>query len=391
MTDLILRGGRVIDPERNVDMVADLAFSGGKIEAIGQELPAKPDTVVRDVTGRIVTPGLIDLHAHVYWGGTSLGVDPAAVSAASGTTTLIDAGSAGPGTFHGFRRFIIEPSPVRVLAYLNVSYAGIFAFARTVMVGESQDLRLFDLDECVRIAEANRDLIVGIKVRVGRVASGGAGAAPFEMALEVAEAVGMPLMAHLDHPPPARHEVLSRMRAGDILTHCFRPFPGGPALPRGGVRPEVLDARARGVIFDVGHGGGSFGFASARAMLDAGFLPDTISSDVHILSIVGLAPHVLDTMSKFVCLGMDLPDVVRCATSAPAKAIGRPELGSLAPGAPGDATVIEIEEGDFVYRDVIGERLDGRQRLACRGMVVGGAWRDQAPYPDLSGPPESWF
>ncbi|MFN4088322.1 MAG: amidohydrolase/deacetylase family metallohydrolase [Alphaproteobacteria bacterium] len=391
MTELILRGGRVVDPGRGVDMVADIAFAGGRVEAIGPGLPAGQETVIRDVAGHIVTPGLIDLHAHVYWGGTSLGVDPGAVAAASGTTTLVDAGSAGPGTFHGFRRFIVEPAPVRVLAYLNASYAGIFAFGRTVMVGESQDLRMFDLDECVRVAEANRDILVGIKIRVGRTASGGAGAAPFEMALEVAEAVDMPLMAHLDHPPPSRHEVLPRMRSGDVLTHCFRPFPGGPALPRGGVRPEVLEARARGVLFDVGHGGGSFGFASARAMLDAGFLPDTISSDVHVLSIVGLAPHVLDTMSKFVCLGMEIVDVVRCATVAPARAIRRPELGVLAPGGPGDATVIEVEKGDFVYRDVVGERLDGRWRLACRGMVVGGAWRDPVPLPDLSGPPETWF
>src|SRR3546814_122082 len=172
MTDLILRGGRVIDPGRGVDMVADVSFAGGKVEAIGPGLSVKPSTVVRNVTGKIVTPGLIDLHAHVYWGGTSLGVDPGAVAAASGTTTLVDAGSAGPGTFHGFRRFIVEPAPVRVLAYLNVSFAGIFAFGRTVMVGESQDLRLFDLVECARVAEANRDLIVGIKVRVGRTASG---------------------------------------------------------------------------------------------------------------------------------------------------------------------------------------------------------------------------
>ena len=391
MTDLILRGGRVIDPGRGVDMVADVSFSDGKVEAIGTDLSVKPSTVVQDVSGKIVTPGLIDLHAHVYWGGTSLGVDPGAVAAASGTTTLVDAGSAGPGNFHGFRRFVIEPAPVRVVAYLNLSYAGIYAFSRTVMVGEAQDLRLFDLSECVRVAEANRDLVVGIKVRVGRVASGSMGAAPFEMAREVAEQVGLPLMAHLDHPPPNRHDILPRLRTGDVLTHCFRPFPGGPALPRGGVRPEVLDARARGVIFDVGHGGGSFGFASARAMLDAGFRPDTISSDVHVLSIVGLAPHVLDTMSKFVCLGMDLGDVIRCATVAPAQAINRPELGVLAPGGPGDAAVIDIEDGNFVYRDAVGERLDGNKRLACRGMVVGGKWREAVPLPDLSGPPETWF
>ena len=391
MTDLILRGGRVVDPGRNVDTVADVAFSGGRVSAVGPRLAPGPGTVVRDVTGLIVAPGLIDLHTHIYWGGTSIGVDPGAVAAASGTTTLVDAGSAGAGTFHGFRRFVAEPAPVRVLAYLNVSYAGIFAFSRTVMVGECADLRLLDLAECARVAAANRDMVVGIKVRVGRGAGGDSNLAPLDMAIEAAEAAGMPVMAHLDYPPPVRRDVLARMRPGDVLTHCFRPFPSSPARADGGVRQEVIEARERGIIFDIGHGVGSFGFTTARAMLDAGFQPDVISSDVHVLSIVGSAPHVLDTMSKLLAMGMSLGDVIRCATAGPARAIGRPELGSLAPGSVGDCAVLEVAEGEFLYHDVQGQPLPSRQKLVCRGMVVGGGWREARPLPSFAGPPETWF
>src|SRR3954463_8942890 len=165
MNDLVLKGGRVIDPSQAIDKVTDIAFAGGKVAAIGDGLAGK-DT--RDVTGKIVSPGLIDLHTHVYWGGTSLGVEAELLARTGGVTTFVDAGSAGPGNFHGFRRHVIEPSPVRILPFLNVSYPGIFAFSASVMVGECADLRLIDPREALRVIEANRDLIVGVKVRVGR-------------------------------------------------------------------------------------------------------------------------------------------------------------------------------------------------------------------------------
>jgi dihydroorotase len=322
----------------------------------------------------IVTPGLIDLHTHVYWGGTSLGVDAAALARQSGTTTFVDAGSAGPGNFHGFRRHVIGPSPVRILPYLNISFAGIYAFSPTVMVGECADLRLLDLRDCRKVAEANRDLIVGIKVRVGNKAGGNSGIAPLDMALEVAESLGLPVMCHLDFPPPSRLEVMSRMRKGDVLTHCFRPFPNSPAKPEGGVRDEILAARERGVIFDIGHGAGSFGFGTARAMLAAGFLPDVISSDVHTMSIDGPAFDLLHTLSKFVVLDVPLPQVIKAATSAAAAAINRPDLGTFRPGSAGDATLIAIEEGEFTYHDVLAEPLKGNKRLAAKGLVIGGKW-----------------
>ena len=373
--DLILRGGRVIDPSQNIDRVADVRFTGGKVAAIGDALAAGPDTDLRDVRGKIVTPGLIDLHTHVYWGGTSIGVDAVALARKSATATFVDAGTAGAGNFPGFRKHVIEPAlPVRILPLLNVSYAGIFAFSSTVMVGECEDLRLLDLKECVRVAQENADLIVGIKVRVGRSASGSSGVAPMDMALEVAEATGLPLMAHLDHPPPSRLDVMGRLRKGDILTHCFRPFPNAPSLPGGGVRPEVSAARERGVIFDIGHGGGSCGFATSRAMLAAGFQPDVISSDVHILSIDGPAFDLLHTLGKFHALGMRLPELVACATVNAARAIRRPELGTLKPGALGEASIFEVVSEPTEYRDVVGEIMHSDRGFKAHGLVLEGRW-----------------
>ena len=371
MNDLVLKGGRVIDPSQGLDKVTDIAFAGGKVAAIGDNLSGK-DT--RNVAGRIVTPGLIDLHTHVYWGGTSLGVAAELLARTGGVTTFIDAGSAGPGNFHGFRKHVIEPSPVRILPYLNVAFPGIFAFSKTVMVGECADMRLIDPREVVRVARENKDMVLGIKVRVGKSASGTSGIMPLDIALDVAEEVGLPVMAHLDAPPPSRHEVMSRLRPGDILTHCFRPFPNAPVQPDGKVREEILAARARGVIFDIGHGGGSFGFGTARAMLAAGFLPDAISSDVHIVSIDGPAFDLLTTMSKFLCMGLDLPTVIKLATVGPASAIKRPDLGTLRAGSVGDATVIDLATGKFDYSDSIGERLVGDRRLLSTGVVVAGSW-----------------
>lgn len=374
--DLILQGGRVIDPSQNLDQVTDVAFAGGKVAAIGDGLSGAKD--VRAVKGRIVTPGLIDIHTHVYWGGTALGIDPVALARRSAVTTVIDAGSAGAGNFHGFRRHIIEASPVRILAYLNISYPGIFAFSKPVMVGESTDLRLLEPNECVRVARENRDLVVGIKVRVGGTASGPAGATPLYIALDAADQADMPLMAHLDKLPPARHEVLPHLRRGDVLTHCFRPFPNAPVQGDGRIRPEVLEARARGVLFDIGHGGGSFAFRTAREALAHGFPPDIISSDAHALSVDGPAFDLLVTMSKMLCLGMSLNDVVRCCTSAPARAMHRNELGTLRVGAAGDASVLDLASGSFAYVDVVDETITGDRRLLPAGMVVGGRWMDTA-------------
>jgi dihydroorotase len=372
--ELILRGGRVVDPSQGLDAVADVAFGGGKVVAVGPGLEAGPGVAERDVTGNVVSPGLIDLHTHVYWGGTSIGIDAEDFCRKSGVTTAVDTGSAGPGNFAGFRAHVIDRSDVRILAYLHVSFAGIYAFSPTVMVGESQDIRLMAPREAAAVAEANRDVIVGIKVRLGRHASGDQGMTPFEYAIQTAEEVGMPMMVHIDEPPPSYEEVLARMRPGDVLTHCFRPFPNTPATPQGTVKRAVLEARERGVLFDIGHGKGSFAFKTARAMLANGFLPDTISSDIHQLCIDGPAFDQVTTMSKFLCMGVELPEVIRRSTVNAAMALRRPELGSLKPGSVGDATVLSVNEGAFDYVDVVGEVMRGDRKITSEGVVIGGNW-----------------
>jgi len=376
--DLVLRGGRVIDPASGTDRVSDVGFADGRVAAVGDGLSGAE---TRDVTDHIVTPGLIDLHTHVYWGGTSLGIDAEAFCRTSGVTTAVDTGSAGPGNFQGFRRHVIEPSEVRILAYLHVSFAGIYAFSETVMVGESEEMRMLAPAEAVAVAAANRDVIVGIKVRVGRHASGTSGVAPLDIALQVADACGMPLMAHIDHPPPTYEEVLDRLRPGDVLTHAFRPFPNAPVDGQGRVKDAVWQAREKGVIFDIGHGKGSFAYETARAMLQGGFEPDVISSDVHTLCINGPAYDQVTTLSKFLCLGMPLDRVIAASTVNAAKALQRPELGSLEPGTVGDATVLRIDEGSFAYEDVVGEIMTGAQRIRAAATVIGGRWWHPAEWP----------
>jgi dihydroorotase len=381
--DLILKGGRVIDPSQSHDGVADVAFTGGKVAKIGTNVPADPGTEVRDVSGYIVAPGLIDLHTHVYWGGTSLGIDAEEFCRTSGVTTAIDTGSAGPGNFAGFRKHVIEPSAVRILAYLHVSFAGIYGFSKTVMVGESEELRLMAPAEAVAVADANRDVIIGIKVRVGRHSSGTSGIAPLDIALQAAEAAGLPLMCHLDFPPPRYEDVVDKLRPGDVLTHCFRPFPNTPVDSQGKVKDAALRARGRGVVFDVGHGKGSFAFQVARAMLANGFYPDTISSDVHALCIDGPAFDQVTTLSKFLCMGMPLKEVIAATTVNAATALKRPELGSFKPGSVGDATVLSIQEGQFDYVDVVGEHMTGDKKIVSEGVVIAGKWwhaRDKAAF-----------
>jgi dihydroorotase len=371
MHDLVLRGGRVIDPANGLDGLADVAFTGGRVAAVGQGLAGRE---VQDVTGQIVTPGLIDLHTHVYWGGTSLGVEADAYSRQSAITTVADTGSAGPGNFPGFRAHVIDKARVRVLVYLHVSFAGIYAFSPTIMVGEAHDMRLMAVREALAVARANPDVIIGIKVRVGRHASGPSGIQPLDVALDLADRAGLPLMCHIDEPPPTYADVVDRLRPGDVLTHCFRPFPNAPVDGEGRLREAVVRARARGVFFDVGHGMGSFSWDTARKALAAGFVPDTISSDVHAMCITGPAWDLLRTMTKFLSLGLSLSEVIAGTTSRAALALRRPELGHLGAGAAGDASVLELAQMPTPLEDVLGEVIDYPQRLVPRGMVIGGRW-----------------
>ena len=370
--DLLLTGGHLIDPSQKIDSIKDVGFKDGRVVEVNDKLDHALAEKVYDISDNIITPGLIDLHTHIYWGGTSIGIDPTDYARRCGTTTMVDAGTAGAGNFAGFREHIIKPTRPRILAYLNISFAGIFAFSDTVMVGESEDVRLLHPRACLNVANLNKDFLVGIKVRVGARASGSMGHAPLDIALEVAEEAGLPVMCHLDWPPPSPIEVINRLREGDVLTHCFRPFPAAPARSDGRIREEILEARERGVIFDIGHGVGSFGFETAETMLNAGFLPDAISSDVHSLSIKGPAYDQLVTLSKFLHLGMSITDIIGASTTGPARAIRRPDLGTLSPGSIGDATILSIEKGEFIFTDSLGHTRSGEKKFTLKGIVLDG-------------------
>lgn len=371
--DLVLTGGRVLDPASGLDRQTDIAFHDGKVAEIGDGLSG---TKVQDVSGSLVTPGLIDLHTHVYSGGSSLSVAPDPYAARSAITTLVDTGSAGPGNFAGFKDHVIDRSETRILAYLHISFAGIYAFSPTIMVGESQDIRLMAAREAVEVAGQYPEYIIGIKVRVGAKTSGVNGILPLELALDAADQCGLPVMAHIDEPRPTYEDVVNLLRPGDVLTHCFRPFPNAPVHGDGRVKDAILKGRERGVIFDIGHGMGAFSWKSARAAMAAGFPPDTISSDIHTLCIDGPAWDVVRTMNKLLALDMPLADVIAATTSKPADAVRRPDLGRLKVGGVADASVISLTDEPIDLVDVKGETLTCPQRLTAKGMVNGGKWVD---------------
>jgi dihydroorotase len=242
------------------------------------------------------------------------------------------------------------------------------------MVGEGHDMRLLAARDAVAVANANRDVIIGFKVRIGRVASGDSGIAPMDVALAVADEAGLPLMVHIDEPPPSYEAVVAKLRPGDVLTHSYRPFPNTPTHGDGSVKAEVLAARKRGVLFDIGHGMGSFSWKTARAMLAAGFPPDTISSDIHALNLDGPVFDQVTTLSKFLALGMPLSEVIAASTVKAATALHRPELGTFKPGSVGDASILELRSGTFDLVDVLGEVVQAKERLFAAGVVIGGRW-----------------
>jgi len=374
--DLLLTGGRLVDARHGIDAPREIALQGGRVVAVAPTLDRSRAAAVRELDGALVVPGLIDLHTHIYHKATSYGVDPDRIALRSLVTTMVDAGSAGAGNFAGLRDYVMAQARTRVLAYLNISFPGIFAFDRGMMVGEAANLDLLSVAYCRDVAAQHPDRVVGIKVRLGGAVSGTVGLQALDRAIEAAQAVGLPVMTHIGKPLPEYAEILARLRPGDILTHCFRPAPNAPVDAAGRVLPALRAARGRGVLFDIGHGMGAFGFASAEAALADGFAPDIISSDVHSLSVDGPAYDLLHTMSKLLHCGVALTDVLRMATDAPARALRRPDLGHLGVGAPADLSVLRVAEVALPFVDVLGERRDGAQVLRPVGLLREGRWSD---------------
>ena len=369
--DLVLKGGRVLDERNGVDGLLDVAISRGRIAAVAKDIdPA--GSKVRYVKGTVVVPGLIDIHTHVYHKATSLSVDPNMIARRSAMTGMVDAGSAGAGNYDGFRDYVMAASPYRIYAFLNISFPGIFGFDKGVSIGEATLAHMLPVDRCVAKIEANRDRLIGVKVRIGGPVTGEFGLGALELALEAANAVNLPLMTHIGTAPPSYADVVSMLRPGDILTHCYRPDPNSALGDDGEIIPEIRAARERGVLFDIAHGMGAFGYKSAEAALSQGFPPDLISSDVHVIAVEGPGYDLLHTMSKLLNCGLSLPDVVGMASNRPALAIQRSEHGHIGVGALADISVLREVDSDFVFTDVVGTQRQGKTLLQPVACYLGG-------------------
>jgi dihydroorotase len=363
LTELVLAGGRVIDPANGLDEVAAVAVVGGLIESVG---PHVESGTVIDAGGLLVVPGLVDLHTHVYRGVSHYGVDADRHCLLRGVTTAVDAGSAGAQTFPGMREYVIERSRTRILAFLHIAVEGMIS----ALVGELEDLRWASPDETVARAREHLDVIVGIKVRLGYQMVGQDPEPALQVARKAADELELPLMVHIIDMPRPITWLLPALSAGDIVTHCYHGNEGAILDAQGRVFPEVFEARERGIVFDVGHGIGSFTWRVARAALEQDFPPTTISSDVHAHNIDGPVFDQATTLSKLLHLGMPEADVVRATTSAPAAAIRREDrLGSLSPGREADITVFELVDDATRLTDGAHETVVADRCLVPRWVV----------------------
>jgi len=377
--DLIIKGGEVVDPGSGLMGQMDVGIRDGVIAAVDRALPAKGAGATLDATGQIVTPGLFDLHTHVYWGASYWGIEPDPIAAKTGVTTWLDAGTVGSYSFPGFRRHVVEQSEARVLALLNVSSIGLVA-----PTYELTNLDYCDLGLARRIVDANRDIILGIKVRMDASTTRGVGLEPMRLARKLADQVALPMMVHIAKTPPPLEDIFTLLRPGDILTHCFTGQDNRILEADGRLKAFVRRAWDTGVVMDVGHGTGSFSYEVAERMLAEGMPPDVISTDAHQLSIQGPMFDMLTTLSKFLNLGMSLPDVIERATARPARAVRRPDLARLKPGAPADVALFALVEGAYTFHDVFMVERSGKVRLVSKATIRAGKPMAQRPQPALA-------
>ncbi len=373
--DLLIRNGHVIDPRNGIDAVMDVAVTGAKIARVAASINPASARRVADATGLYVVPGLIDIHSHVFYGtekdaylsNSDTAVPPDSHSFRSGQTTVVDAGGAGWRNFLQFKEQVIDRARTRVLAFINIVGSG--------MKGGPVEQDLSDMDAkltTMRIRQYSA-LIVGIKVAHYT----GAEWDPVTRAVAAGRETNVPVMVDFGtHTPPLPLEdlLLKHLRPGDILTHMYASVSGRvPIVDEGGkVRAFVLEARKRGVIFDAGHGGGSFLFSQAVPAMAQGFRPDVISTDLHTGSMNSGMKDILSTMSKFLNMGMPLQDVIKSNTARAAEVIKRPDLGHLSVGAEADIAVLNVRRGTFGFIDVAGGRLTGDRKLECELTVKAG-------------------
>jgi len=377
--DLVIKGGEVLDPSQSLRGQRDIGIRYGVIEAVEPDIPAARALRTIDAGGKLVTPGLVDLHCHVYPYGSAIGIPADELIAHQCTTTCVSAGDAGANNFAGFRRFIVAQTRTRLYAFVHIANVGLTPFP----LPELYNIDFAQVDACAKAVAENADIAIGVKVRMSENVIAKNGAEPLKRAIQACEmaGTGARVMAHIGgvENVALMIEILDLLRPGDILTHCYS---GAPNLAGaftnivqdGRLLPAALAAKRRGVLFDIGHGGGSFDYTVAEAAIAQGAPPDTISSDIHVVSgnTPGM-PYLTWVMSKFLGLGFTLEQVVAMATINPAKIINRtPKLGTLQIGAPGDVAIMELVEGPVSFVDTRNNTRNGRAYLKPVQTVTAG-------------------
>lgn len=359
--DIVVKNGHVIDPRNNIDEIFDVAISNGAITLVARAIPPATARKVIDATGLYVCPGFIDIHTHVFTGSNPdvfadgvLSVSPDDFTFKSGVTTVVDAGTSGAQSFARFKAQVIDQSKTRILAWLNIAGPG--------MIGNpgQEDIATMDVAATVNTVKSHPQ-IVGVKIGHYEKADW----IPFDRALEAASQSVVPLFVECHLPQYSLRDQLAKMRAGDIITHSYEKVAERMSVvdDQGRVRDFVADARRRGVLFDLGHGGAGFWFSEAIPALKQGLSPNTFGTDLHRFSMNAGMKDMTNVMSKFMAMGMNLTDVVRCASWNAAQAIRREELGHLGVGAPADIAIVSMSQGNFGYVDAGGNRINGNRKL----------------------------
>jgi dihydroorotase len=377
--DLLIKGGDVLDPSQSLRGKRDIGIRFGLVEAVEPDIAEARAQRVLNASGKLVTPGLIDLHAHVYPYGSAIGIPADELVPHQCTTTCVSGGDAGANNFAGFRRHIVAQTRTRLYAFVHIANMGLTPFP----VAELYNIDFAQVDACARTIAENADIALGAKVRMSENVIAKHGTEPLKRAILACErsGTGGKIMCHIGgvETPSLMSQILDLLRPGDVLTHAYSGAPNIAGtftniVQDGKLLPAALEAKKRGVIFDVGHGGGSFDYTVAEQAIAQGCPPDTISSDVHVFSgnTPGM-PYLPWVMSKFLGLGYTLDQVITMATAAPAKVINRaPKLGTLQVGAPGDVAIMELVEGPVSFVDTRNNRRDGKAYLKPVQTVTGG-------------------
>jgi len=358
--DLLIQGGTVIDPARNIHSVLDVAVRNGKIAEIAPNIAPEKSRKTISAAGKLVTPGLIDIHVHVYEGATEAGINADHYCIGHGVTTAVDAGSAGYPSIAGLRKYVINPSDTRLYALLDIGALGTLVGVKDAM----ENLEWVNPERATKAANDNKPVVIGIKARLSKDVAGTNDIEGLRRARRAAEDSRLPIMVHIGDTVSPLRAILELLRPGDIVTHCYTPRPHGIVDENGKVLAEIRDARQRGILFDVGHGTFHFGFDLTEKCLEQGFLPDSISSDLAGRSVNGPTFDLLTTVSKFLLLGLPLDNALELVTSKPAHVFDFGlELGALKPGGPADISILALQDGKFEFVDSLGSKRTGRQEL----------------------------